>query len=121
MGASATRLWLSGLKTAEAMLNDDVHCLGDVKTNTKRFCSDALQHVIVGPGSSRYYRLYSSSSCVCSSTQCCTDRKARRCSALKLLSTCGKTISGNSLKATFDDDKDRVCSLNKFQEEEGGK
>lgn len=99
--------WFAGVKTAEAMLLHGLHFMGDVKTNTKRFCAAELV-AATGPASGDW--------AVCSSMVKVNEESVpiyavshRRGPAVhKFVSSCGTTLPGNALKAYFQDDEERA-------------
>lgn len=99
--------WFAGVKTAEAMLSHGLHFIGDVKTNTKRFCSEALEHA-TGPNSGDW-AVYTSMLNIHDEIIPIYSVSHRRGDVVhKFIATCGTTLPGATLKATFEDEEERA-------------
>lgn len=99
--------WFASVRTAELMMQHGLHFVGDVKTGTRRFPMDALKEST--PQENGAW-----STCT-SSLQLGDDRiipiyavSHRRGESIHgFISTCGTTLSGDSVHAYFEDDEER--------------
>lgn len=100
--------WFAGVKTAEAMRSNGLHFLGDVKTNTKRFCTRALE-AATGSASGDWAVYTSMLKIHGDQIIPIYAVSHRRGGAVhKFIATCSTTLPGKPLKATFDDEEDRA-------------
>ena len=105
----------AGVKTAEAMLDAGLHFVGDVKTNTRRSCLEALDLATTEERGA--WAVYTSE------LELKTEEKApiflvshrRGPKVHKFISTFGTTLPGNTLKYEPADDEDARRSVDAYQ------
>ena len=98
--------WFAGVKTAEAALENGFHFVGDVKTNTRRFCGDALEEATTAERGA--WAVYTSEVTLTNgdSKPIFAISHRRGPAVHKFIATCGTSLSGHAHKATVLDDDD---------------
>ena len=101
--------WFAGVKCAEAMMNEGLHFMGDVKTNTRRFCHDAL--VDATSVESGAWAVYTSTLTLRGDKEVpiysVSHRRGEKVHTF--LSTCGTTLSGKAHLASLEDHDDDLA------------
>ena len=105
---AAADSWFAGVKTAWALLDNGLHFIGDVKTNSSLFVKEAL--VAATAGASGAWATYSSMLTISNDKEIpIYSVSHRRGEAVHtFIATCGTTLRGNSTKAYFADDEERA-------------
>ena len=100
--------WFAGVKTAWAMLDNGLHFIGDVKTNSSLFCKDAL--VAATAQETGAWATYSTMLTTSNGKEVpIYSVSHRRGEATHtFIASCGTTLRGSSTKAYFADDEERA-------------
>ena len=105
---AAADSWFAGVKTTWAMLDNGLHFIGDVKTNSSLFCKEAL--VDATAEASGAWATYSSMLKISNGKELPIYSVSHRrgASTHTFIATCGTTLRGSSTKAYFEDDEERA-------------
>lgn len=100
--------WFAGVKTARGLLDNGLHLIGDVKTNSSLFPKTVLEDN-TPPGSGEW-ATYTSMLRLNNGNEVPIFAMSHRRgeSIHKFIATCGTTLKGNATKVYFEDDEERA-------------